>query len=775
VRVPAGLPISPAAFRGYAMLDPGPGSQEQKIKRLEARRKAAKGAVARALLNEAMYRLRGGYDRAMPVKPSHDQAKVMDLAFRLAAADVGVFEDSEDVNWTHFTNDARSQLQTSWSTRRAGFVEDAETLMNSADLDEPLFITAGRIRAAILRRAVQAGLVGSVPYQMTLRFPNGNSRFEPSKAVTGDDDERYSPVREDAYERYRGYLEFSGQDFNPMAKFYNYLATEIAAGRKPEWVDGSGDPWDLARDAIQKHRTSQTIVPYWSEWWLTHGHEASVYDASYMFRVLAKNARDYTLTKAVGSQAVNVGDGGLHDMTLERQSLSGIGERGRAVFVEGSPFEDDYFMMAAKGETFAGWGRVRSADSKRVTKIMADAGALKGTDLPMGGDSSIKWDAARRHLSFDDLSPEKVVRWLGDNFGVTLELNVPYSHFYLGRGRDGYPTILQDAYLDGSATAQLNDWGVVHKVVGGVNALLEVAQNGAILSSWDKKRRGKAVAGSSAESDAKHGLDEFVFAGFSNAGGKEFLSRAENLFVMKSEIAFRHGLLFAGQDFGMHGDRRAKYDNYMKGWGGAFGESLPVEQIVSQQRIDAFRGNASEINVPNELRVEDAVALVVPDEYIGDAGAAKAIDLIRELNPDVEIYFVDGDDANRRAKAQEVVIRYNRAHGLAPWDLGRADSTVSVGDLVVASGDSSKSDMAWYNVYPMEITQSSGTRMRGRLRPTPATEEWLNGYVPPESREDANAWLASAVRSGVLNREREIQEVKIDPNHVVWFSPRLES
>ncbi len=774
-RVPAGLPISPDVFSGYAMLDPGPGSQEQKIKRLTARRDAAKGAVARALLNEALYRLRGGYDRAMPIKPSYDRAKVMDLAFRLAAADVGVFYGSEKIAWSRLTNEIREQIQKSWNSRKSQLVSDAEELMDYADLNDPVLVTAGRMSAALLRRAVQAGLVGPVPYEMASRFPSVSSLFDPAKVKSGDDEERYSAVREETYEKYRGYLEFSGQDFNPMAKFYNYLAIEIADGRKPEWVTGDGDPWELARDAIQRNRYSDSIIPYWSEWWLAHGHESAVYSPTHVFRVLAKNAHDYMLTKGTGSRAVAVGDGGLHDMTLEAQRLNDITERGRAVFVERSPFEDDYFMMARKGEAFVGWGRVRSSDVKRVTKVFADAGALGGTNLPMGGGSAIKWDSDRRQIAFSDLSPRMVIRWLGDNFGTVLEQNVPFNHFFLGNGRNGYPTILQNAYLDGSATAQLNDWGVVHQVAGGAKALSEIAQDGAILSSWDLRRRGRSAVGATSESDSRQGLDEFVYAGLTNRGGKEFLTRAENLFVMKSEVLFGHGLLFAGHDLSIHGDRRAKYDNYMKGWGGSFSESLPVEQIASPQRLSAFRDGSAEVNIPNELRLEDVVALVVPDSYINDADATEAIDSIRKINPEIEIHYVDGGDTSRRSKAREVITRYNRAHGLAAWNLNRPERPVSTGDLVVASGDGLKSDMAWYNVYPMEVTRNNANSIYGRLRATPATRDWLDGNIPEDKREDANVWLASAIRSGVINKERQVQEVQIDPNHVVWFSPRLES
>lgn len=773
-RVPAGLPISSEVFADYEMLDPGPGSREQKIKRLTTRRDAARGAVARSLLNEALYRMRGGYDRAMPIKPSHDRAKVADLAFRLAAADVGVFEDGENIAWSQFDDDVRQQIQTHWKTRKAELMSDAETLMDYADLEEPLVVTAGRLRAAILRRAVQAGLVGPIPYEMAVRFSNSNPLFDPEKAKSGDDDERYSPVQEIAYEKYRGNLEFSGQEFNPMAKFYNYLAMEISEGRKPDWVTGDGNPWDLARDAIERWRFSNVIVPYWSEWWLKYGYEAAAYSPTHMFRVLAKNARDYMLTKRIGSQAVSVGDGGLHDLTLEPQSLDNITDRGRAVFVENSPFKDGFFMMFFKSNVFMGWGEVHPSDKKRVSKVFVDAEALEGTNIPMGGNSSIKWDADQGFITFNNLSPRMAVRWLGDNFGATLERAVPYNHFYLGDGKDGYPTILQDAYLDGSAFAQLNDWGVVHKVPGGAKALLEIAQSGSILSAWDRRRLGKAYS-DSAKRDAKHGLDKLVYAGFSNSGGKDFLPRAENLFVMKSEIAFGKNLVFAGQDFAMRGDRRAKYDSYMRGWGGAFGESLPVDQIASPRRTAAFRGNAAEINVPHELRLEDVVALIVPDSYIDDSDAADAIKLIRKKNPKIEIFYLDGDDTDRRAKAREVVVEYNRSHGLAPWNLERGGSTVSVGDLVVASGDEAKSDMAWYNVYPMEITRVNGTRIYGRLRSTSTTRKWLERDDSPENRESANVWLASAVRSGVIDRDRKIQEVMIDPNHIVWLSPRLES
>jgi hypothetical protein len=314
------------------------------------------------------------------------------------------------------------------------------------------------------------------------------------------------------------------------------------------------------------------------------------------------------------------------------------------------------------------------------------------------------------------------------------------------------------------------------------------------MSISGKIRRGqhgrKIYLGESTKGDIGSGLDNFVFSSFNDRGGVGYLSKNENLFVFRSELIMGRGLLFSSRDHGGSHDRFPKYDLYMKGWGGEFGESIPVDQIVNLDRVAGLSLDSSEVNVPFEMRMEDLVALVVPDSYSSDATAKKAVERLREINPGVQIHYVTGGDADRKRTAKQVVQEYNAANGFANAELvadagakrtADAARKVTQGDLVVISNNSHQ-DMPWRVMLPFTITKSevNGDQivLKGKLTHTPMIKDWLRKVQG--DRLDASEnwrvrhWLRDMRSIGYISADSFVsKEVDINPDDIIWLSSKV--
>lgn len=823
-RVPAGLPVGAEAYAQFEMLDPGDGSVETKIGRLQSRRDSTNSPVLRALLNETIYRLRRGMDAAVDVRPSSNRSAVVDLAFRLAAADAGIlFDDSPD--YEEASPEGQSRLKEAWSNhlRRMQYMDEAQEMLDTASTDEPIVEIAGRMTTQILRRAIAAG-VEEVPYEYRVVWPEGNLSFDPAKIAAGEDDERFALVVEPVYSKYRNWLEFSGEPFDPMAKFYNYLAMDIAAGKKPAWATGeSDDPWIAAAQSLDAD--DEEFVAYWSQWWLTHGHKAAMYSPDPAFMLSAKNARDYAATKAIDSEALTLGstrDVGLSAQAtgsfLEGYLLNSPTNRGRAVFVVGSPFENDYFMTARRSQAVGvkigenpsprleGWAKVRVSERANVTQAMLDAGALvkpaswdgaglpdaeswadpeidkarEGLSLflPLGDGRAVEFvpDPTRKPsglkddvfgavrsergmMRFHRMTPSRIIRWLRDTFGVVVEPVVPYGYFYPNGRSEGVPNLPKDDYADGAVYPQFDEYGVVRPVLD-INELSDVADSGAVVSLAGALRRGESV-GSAAKGDVGSGLDEFVVCGFSAAGGQDFMKRAEAILVFRTDLVMNDGLLFATTDVGGSKDRFKKYDH-----------SIEADWVANPARLDTLDSGNAEVAFPGEVNIEDLIAVVVPSGWMEDKKAMKVLVDIQNMNPSIEIHYSEGSYDVHRAVAKDLIIEYNRKHGFA----GATRPKVSRGDVVVVSVPNQSNDLR-YNNFVMKVNRTDSSRIFGSLYATPATEIWLEALAAgqPVASSEGQTWAESARTAGMLGEDSRPREVEIDRDHIIWLSKKLES
>ena len=1103
-RVPVGLPVSEAEYDLYQLLDPGPGDpgssggNKGQIARLSRRRDEAKSGVLRALLNEAIFRIRGGHDAVLSIRPSNNKALVQAYAFRLAAADVGLTIDSSHykgrIYWSKIGTRGDQQkvarLKAVWRSKsqQNRYTNDAQQLLDVADTQDSVFETAGKIKLEFYSRTVKNGGYDD-SLTNVVRFPDGNNQFKSSAVLDKTDSESAAFVQSDAYTRYRDFMEFSSREYDIKAKFYNYVALELADNNMPAWlladnmqewrqkVEAKTDPWLAAIVAVQAAARAQGPVyqEFYKNWWLEHGHKASAHKPTEYDLTAAKNAHDHMRTLNFGSESVRVGESGTHDIALENQDIgadfalsiltSSTPDRGRAVFVSDSPLENDYFYTYKKGPDpispdfvedpatlFESRARVRPEERSTVHGLMLEAGAeVKQTTWESGAPGYSSWandvlvraansttlqisliddklveytpdqtkkpsganeavNTARREakswidnnigdgpflsvrlvveeasdsrsanttgaivnfdgdvvwlsggsgseesqknlvskirrmgeaigkdfiynediriqqsnlgstsglllfkhqpeenstqttwrsrkdfsrvgvtaaeamtkvqqrlnsfdidvvgidssdepdgnfyprtvdivvrnnaltspahygpldsritlpkfkelfmsgksigiaddmrlydsvrsergsMRFHNMTPEEVSNWLSVTFGSKLEKRVPFVHFYGGGSRDGLPNFLQDAYADGSSKPNLAEFGIIHKAGYGPEGLAEIVDYGSIMSISGKMRRGqhgrKIYLGDTTKGDIGSGLDNHVFSSFNDRGGVSYLSKNENVFVFRSELIMGKGLLFSGHDFGGGHDRFSKYDTYMKGWGGEFGDSIPVDQIVNPQRISGLRMESAEVNVPFEMRMEDLVALVVPDKYATDEIAQKAIERLKEINPSAEVHYVTGGDLNRRQAAKQVVKEYNMANGFSSADLvADADAKrtsdavrkVTAGDLVVVSivpRSNLNATGNWRVMLPMKVTRSkvSGGEivLKGKLVHTPMIKEWIaeaGGDKLDKSRHAAAPWLRQLKSDGFIAADSiASKEVDINPDDIIWLSSKV--
>lgn len=227
------------------------------------------------------------------IKPSQNRKHLYMMAFKLALADVGYY--TEDTDLTELSVSQSTKLRSLWRNKQ-DFLRAAEATLDSVDVGGSLVNIAGELYALVMTSAIRAGF-NDIKYSGFVRFPQGSRNFSPTKVKNGQDVESLSLVSEPVYTQYRDEMEFSGLEFDPMAKFFNYLATEISSGRKPDWVTSENeDPWMAAAESIGN--LPKEAKPFMAKWWVDHGYKAHMQSPPREFLVLAKGVADYTATHA---------------------------------------------------------------------------------------------------------------------------------------------------------------------------------------------------------------------------------------------------------------------------------------------------------------------------------------------------------------------------------------------------------------------------------------------------------------------------------------------
>lgn len=377
-----------------------------------------------------------------------------------------------------------------------------------------------------------------------------------------------------------------------------------------------------------------------------------------------------------------------------------------------------------------------------VGQDFGDAGASSP-----GSAEGFKYNvySQRRQLKFTGMTPKEITNWIGENIGGSVEPKVPMQQLYGGDRREGRPSILQDAYADGSVKPDFGDKGIVH-MTGGVGSrpkdLWEIISSGGIMSIAEKMQRrewGRNIGGGmSPQGDIASGLDGFAFGnlgqGITYGGGRVRI-------IYRTETAMRRDALLANKDFGGGTNRFSKYKSYMQKWGGVFGRSIPVENIVgSRTNNNDFHQGSNEFNLKHELPTEDIAAIMVPKEWgveptppddilyndmarrryeqqkaafeAGKEDMKRVEEYLARINPDAKIIYADNhydtNAAKEFIKEHNIATGFHRVEGEQKKD-GFSTHKVNVGDMAMVNlkvGEQSSPGMAWYGSgVPVKITR----------------------------------------------------------------------
>lgn len=430
-----------------------------------------------------------------------------------------------------------------------------------------------------------------------------------------------------------------------------------------------------------------------------------------------------------------------------------------------------------------------------------------GEDGPVSGTENFKYNvySQRRQLKFTGMTPKEITDWISDNLGGSVEPKVPMQQLFGGNRREGRPSILQDAYADGSVKPDFEDKGIVHMAGGGNSQpkdLWAIISSGGIMSISEKIQRrqwGRNIGGGmSPQGDIASGLDGFAFGnlgqGITYGGGKIRI-------IYRTETAMRRDALVTNKDFGGGSNRFSRYKTYMQKWGGEFGRSIPVENITGA-RVNGteWHAGSNEFNLKHELPTEDIAAIMVPrawgepptppdDILTNDAArvrhqmqmetyeAGKAeMDKVREylakVNPDAKIIYVDTnyslEEAKQFIKEHNIATGFHRAEGEQQKN-GFSAQKINVGDMVMVNlqvGKYDNLDAPWGGkAVPIEITRvEPDGRIKGKVM-----VEKLKKFSPTDIEE-----LKQGDDKLISETTEEPIEFEVQLNQIRWLRTPLK-
>ena len=173
-RVPVGMPISDD-YENYRLLDPGPGTLDEQLGRLTKRRDNARSVLDRVMLNETMYRLRGGHVSTGGVaSPSTDVTRLRGAAIDLILADLGYYllndpdaylTSAGAVNYNKLRRvlwNKTDDFRAIWSNKaeRKKYEEAAAKLLDDFSVEGDFFDQAGAKMMSVMDRAVEVATSG---------------------------------------------------------------------------------------------------------------------------------------------------------------------------------------------------------------------------------------------------------------------------------------------------------------------------------------------------------------------------------------------------------------------------------------------------------------------------------------------------------------------------------------------------------------------------------------------------------------------------------------
>lgn len=388
-RVPAGLPLSADVYPNFEILDPGPGDREEQIARLTERRNKARSLVDREMLNEALFRLRGGHeDGNVITRPSDDTRALRRWAASLWLREQGWimppnnknwFTDAGAIKYDNLPEELRDGLREMMATKgaRQPYIDRAMKEMDEfARVDEPADEAMRRHVLMQMEEALQKQGHGSLDVEH--HEDRGILRYAQSLRLMD-----WLQKRVDSF----------GEDLQP---------SQIAAGNPAYWIEQVVRPYTpkygadegvdyVARVELAKKLwahdpefislVEQKSTPYALEtrlkmhfrantngfaerWWNEHGRDAvqkhnfaatlSNTDLDYFNKRVFERAQQYKVKKESGDESVLLSEASMHDVTFDDFAVdeafddsiyeSDTPDRGRAIFLRDSPFDDDYVM-----------------------------------------------------------------------------------------------------------------------------------------------------------------------------------------------------------------------------------------------------------------------------------------------------------------------------------------------------------------------------------------------------------------------------------------------
>jgi hypothetical protein len=421
------------------------GDREQHIEELVKKRDDANSLVVRSLFNEAIYRLRNGYTTLDSIKPSNNKDSVMRYALRFALAESGYyvsdikFQDNGMVNWQEMPDLINlRRFKVLWDSKKNEYLRQATNFLDQANHEEPTFVIAAKKQQELISKAVAAGsaVTSIVEDGFMLQFASGNPPYSLNAMLNGLDQDSQAPVSDTNYRRYRQNMEFSGQDFDPLAKYYNYIWLQLVKNKLSfnHKIDLDEDKQVAALqivEAVKNHELDRNpeFIKDFANWWNKHGRKAYGYAPSEEFLLLARYAKDYSRTQISGFESARIAKDSRHSTKLYRQDLdivedqitnSKYGRFGKAILVADSPFEGDYFMVHKSADKSLGSAVVRPSERQMVYGRMIDAGAdvLQSYISLKYDDGEIHYHSSGDESANDDNKKRMAAKhWIDSNIG----------------------------------------------------------------------------------------------------------------------------------------------------------------------------------------------------------------------------------------------------------------------------------------------------------------------------------------------------------------------
>jgi len=327
-------------------------------------------------------------------KPSNDRMAVEKYAYMFALGESGYYKFDEPLDSRGFVKlplDGQiniKRLQYLWQNRKAFYISLAENMLDAADVDKPLYEIAADKMRFLAGHAIKSGslAVSIVADNQIVKSLNGNEEYSLNAMLSGSDKESQAPVSDVQFVAYRNSMEFDGQDFDPLAKYYNYIWLSLVRNELPFKLDEELNE-DHQVAAIQvvtavsngSLNENKQFKDDFANWWTKHGHKAYGYSPPPEFKIIAKIAQDYARTLNAGFSSKK------STVKYQTQSISKLideieksktPELGKSLYFDNSPFRGDYLTVCKIDESYVAFAQFDEEASAEAMGKLLDQGAV---------------------------------------------------------------------------------------------------------------------------------------------------------------------------------------------------------------------------------------------------------------------------------------------------------------------------------------------------------------------------------------------------------------